>query len=1123
MARTAVARVCKEVSIRSAPNKPISPLSEGLRYFRKFAVGLALLAAIGIYAYPKIFQSVNSKLAGAIEKQLNEHLQKIGMAGSVSDAKFVEGKGIQVTGLQLVCDQGNEVFEIENALVHSPAQLPDLLAGNFKPTAVELFDVALHVSRDPDGQWNLERLLPRLSELKPTGAPIPVAIRNSKIRYTDYRTQKPAVYEFKNLQLQIEPTPSQPTRLSVMGSVNLFGNSTCSFSTQPAAEGFSQIEYEFTRFPINRTTLGLLPRGTLPVDLRGVVGLVSGQGSMLLENSTKKTSNIVFNADLQNVAVDHKKMPYIVSECAGPIKIEKGILRGDISGNIGSGENLHGQFYVVGQMLLANPKVWRLDGVCKQLTLDHRLAKPFPKGVKTFFADFDPRGIVDVKFSLSKDKDGFHRSASGDVSGMRFNFVKFPYPVNNAHGTVNLNEEKLTFDITAKEQDQPLHFTGGITGHGQSASALINFWNEGKLPIDKKLATAVAAVEKVAPTLFDFRPSGLFQVAGQARKPAGQDYFDLDYDVQLFDCKSRHAYFEYPFSNINGKVRVRNTNVEIQDIRSVNGASSAVCNGNWNPTLGLHLKFDVHNVPLDQQLADALPPDVRYVWDAIRPDGTAHYVNIDLTTPPDSETNIILDGLLADPQDASSSTAAITPLWFPYRIANMDGRIRIGDGKFRMDRVRGRHENTWMTCNSFGDYNARAWNMQLADLRIGAITVDDDLLKAVPESLREALVGLDYRGKASATGTVNMGGNLMTVETLPAENANPLNTMVTATTSNDQINRVSFEQPIEPLANAGQTDPFFEMNWNVRVDVDQAAMNVGLAIDNVFGYATFAGRYDGENVISDGAIAVDSLHVMDIQVTDVRGPLWIENNRVGIGSMSKPNNDPTIRESLVGNVFGGAARLDGQSWLENGEDRFYVQASVSNANLESATGQMSTQLKEIGGFGNLAMRLTGGETRESIRGEGLFQLRDANIYELPVVLGMLKTLKNRRTNRSAFDAGNVDFTIAGNTATLNRVELLGDAISLIGQGKLDLRGQVNMNFYSVIGRNRMHIPIISDLAKASSQSIMWWKVDGSFSDPQIYTEILPGLNESMSDLFQVEEPAPPRWAQDPFSPSTIGR
>ena len=157
MARTAVARVCKEVSIRSAPNKPISPLSEGLRYFRKFAVGLALLAAIGIYAYPKIFQSVNSKLAGAIEKQLNEHLQKIGMAGSVSDAKFVEGKGIQVTGLQLVCDQGNEVFEIENALVHSPAQLPDLLAGNFKPTQSNcsmLLCMCLAIQMD-SGIWNV--------------------------------------------------------------------------------------------------------------------------------------------------------------------------------------------------------------------------------------------------------------------------------------------------------------------------------------------------------------------------------------------------------------------------------------------------------------------------------------------------------------------------------------------------------------------------------------------------------------------------------------------------------------------------------------------------------------------------------------------------------------------------------------------------------------------------------------------------------------------------------------------------------------------------------------------------------------------------------------------------------
>ena len=137
-------------------------MSDGLARFRKFALGLALLAGIGIYAYPKIFKSVNSKLAGAIEKQLNVHLQKIGLVGSVADAKFVEGKGIQITGIELDSDEGKELCQIQMALIHAPAQLPDLLTENFKPTAIELLGVAIQLSRERDGSWNLEPILSRL-------------------------------------------------------------------------------------------------------------------------------------------------------------------------------------------------------------------------------------------------------------------------------------------------------------------------------------------------------------------------------------------------------------------------------------------------------------------------------------------------------------------------------------------------------------------------------------------------------------------------------------------------------------------------------------------------------------------------------------------------------------------------------------------------------------------------------------------------------------------------------------------------------------------------------------------------------------------------------------------------
>ena len=1117
--------------IRYATNRTASPLSDGLARFRKFALGVALLVGAGVFAYPQIFQSVNSKLAGAIQKQLNIHLEKVGLVGSIADAKFVEGKGIQLTGLKLNSDSGKDVFAIEKALIHAPAQLPDLLAGNFKPTSIELFEVAIQLSREADGHWNLEPILSKLSELKTDDSGkinIPISLRNSKIRYIDHLAKTPIVHEFDNLQLNVQPDANQAGLMTLTGSIDLFGDSQCSFSAQPSVEGTTDIAFDFSKFPINRTTLGLIPPEKLPVGFRGAMGLIDGRGSFRLENATKAVSNLVFKVDLNHFAIDHIKMPHIISECFGPIKIENGILSGDLSGNIGSGNKLHGQFRVVGQQVIADPSVWRIDGKCRNMTLDHRLSKPFPQGVKTFFADFDPRGVVDVDFSLAHDHKGMQKSANANVSGMRFNFVKFPYPISGVHGKVILDNDELSFDVTGDEQGQPVHFTGNIMGNGKKTKSLINFWNEGQLPIDQKMITAVAAVKAVAPSLLAFRPQGFVRVTGQARKPFDQPHFDLDYDVHLIDCKSQHEYFEYPFSNINGLVSVRNTDVRIQDVRSTEETATAICNGNWNPQNGLQLRFDVHKVPLDQKLASALTPEVRYVWDAVRPDGIAHYVRVDLTTPPNLETNVVIESVLADPQNPASSTAAITPLWFPYRIANLDGRIRIGDGNFRMDRIRGKHGQTWLACNSFGNYTAEKWNLQFSDLRVGAIRVDDDLLKAVPDSLREALVGLNYRGNASATGTVNMGGSLIGPETPIAHNFSGINTVTEATTNN-RIGTVSYDQPASQLTDQfargelAEPEPEFEMNWDVRLDVDQGRMNVGLEIENVFGYVTLDGRYDGQNVVSNGAIAVDSLHFMNIQVTDVRGPMFIDNNRVAVGSMSKRANDPTVRESLVANIYGGAAQLDGQSWIENGEDQFYIQTLISNSNLQTAMAQLSPQLKEVGGLGSLALQLSGGETRESIRGEGQFQLRDANIYELPLVLAMLKTLKTRRNNRTAFDASNAAFTISGNNVNLNRVELLGDSISLIGEGQLDLRGQIGMNFYSVMGRNRLHIPILSELANASSQRIMWWKVDGTFAEPQIRTEILPGLNESVNALFQIEESNSPRWAQDPFSTSTIQR
>lgn len=110
-----------------------------------------------------------------------------------------------------------------------------------------------------------------------------------------------------------------------------------------------------------------------------------------------------------------------------------------------------------------------------------------------------------------------------------------------------------------------------------------------------------------------------------------------------------------------------------------------------------------------------------------------------------------------------------------------------------------------------------------------------------------------------------------------------------------------------------------------------------------------------------------------------------------------------------------------------------------------------------------------------------------------------------RTDRTAFDSSNVNFLINGTDIDFERIELVGDAISLIGNGRMNLDQDLDLNFYSVVGRNRIRIPLLSELYHASSQQILWISVDGTVSDPKMSRQVLPQLNDSIRQLFQVPE------------------
>jgi hypothetical protein len=96
----------------------------------------------------------------------------------------------------------------------------------------------------------------------------------------------------------------------------------------------------------------------------------------------------------------------------------------------------------------------------------------------------------------------------------------------------------------------------------------------------------------------------------------------------------------------------------------------------------------------------------------------------------------------------------------------------------------------------------------------------------------------------------------------------------------------------------------------------------------------------------------------------------------------------------------------------------------------------------------------------------------------------------------------MDFRIQGPDIYFDRIDFNGDAISLRGNGEMNLDRQINLNFYSIVGRNEFLVPIVSPILGLASREILRIHLDGTLDNPNPpVREVLPGLNETLRQLF----------------------
>ncbi|HEX4147465.1 MAG TPA: AsmA-like C-terminal domain-containing protein, partial [Pirellulales bacterium] len=281
------------------------------------------------------------------------------------------------------------------------------------------------------------------------------------------------------------------------------------------------------------------------------------------------------------------------------------------------------------------------------------------------------------------------------------------------------------------------------------------------------------------------------------------------------------------------------------------------------------------------------------------------------------------------------------------------------------------------------------------------------------------------------------------------------------------------------------------------------------------------GDFDGRRFRCQGDVNFDSLAFKDAQFTEVMGPFWIDDTQLLVGMWADRLRQVQPERRITSKLYGGALVADG--WMIFGaQPRYSFQATATQADLTRVTQELIPGRQPLSGDIRASLELRGkGASINDLAGRGTIQLRHADIYQLPLMVSLLKLLSVRPPDTTAFTASDIDFYIQSEHIYIDRIDFSGDAVSLLGKGEINFNRQLHLTFHAMVGPNRRRIPLVGDLLGGASQQIMLIHADGSLDQPALRREAFPGVNQAWQQLQAELYPREPVARRPESTPAAI--
>ncbi len=1015
---------------------------------------LAVFVAVGLGIF--LFTRLDDEIRRQAEQFLAREFPQFNV--SIGGARLVEGQGIAIYDLAISETSSlqlqSNMLVVEEIMLSCDAQFSKLVKGLPEVSRIVVRHPQVWAEKGRDGRWNLASLLPlpQCNKNRPE-----IVIEKAQITLADQSREGLPALSLRDVNLKIRSAKTQAEAIEIDGTFGgpLVERAEVHAHCDPANQSL-QLSCNFEQMQIDKSVLAWAAAlSGKPLDQTKLLGKVDGQIVFKHSFAGNTQPRIDAKFHLQNARLEDPRLPQPLVGLSCVVHCQNDLL---------SVEQLRGTCGTANITLQLQRRGWEaaapiaLGLRLENVTLDPKTYRALPAVLQNQWDKFQPTGIVDAEAQATFDGQKWTPVVKLTGRKLEFESDKFRYRVKEGSGSMSftpgdeVRPSTLDIDLVGYAGGQPLRFLGQVTDPRPGALGWIEVTGA-NIEIENRMIAAMPG--KARRVIESIHPQGKFNLHWRLeRTELGQLKPHTSLRLELVDCRVKYEKFPYPLRGINGLVEANDQHWTFSEL--VSGGSRRVeCEGYLQPgSRGneLLLSFKGHQLPLDGDLRQALPPAVQGAWNEIGPRG-----NVNLHADVSHVAGLTKPIIRVAIQPLKDSTT-IQPKFFPYLMEQIEGAISFQNGKLHLSQLRASHGRTTMRTNGDGEFREDgSWNVRLEGLSVDRLKARRDLTDALPPKLQKLIEYL------KPTGDFSLSNGLLS------------------------------------FSKARGAHATIDTDWDVELNCIQANLQAGVELHNVYGAIRLKGIARGDKSYSAGELAIDTATFQDIQFTEIQGPLWVDQNQCLFGEWATKQQGKPLRR-LTARVYDGYVTAD--SWVAfDVVPKYSADAKVTGVNLnrmmkERIDGQLDYQGKV-----EATLSINGqGHSLATLAGHGEVQISEANIYELPILVSMLKVLRNKSPNATAFNQIDSKFRIQGQHIYLDQINFKGDAISLLGRGETNFDHQLDLDFHAVVGRNEIRMPLVKNFVNRVGEQTLQMSVGGTISNPQVSTRALPVFNNLIQRL-----------------------